>query len=241
MTFRLNRRDFLRKAAFGSASLASLPILADTLVKPVRAQGQINFDFSAESQAGTTGNVQHVALMWGEGKLEGDTVQGGGAYDHFDDASTAPKTVLGYGTWEATRLLNWQPIGTWGKQVAGALEIEVSLLQEFPSSATVQAKLRIVCNVGPAKLFIPNPNPPPANLLEGFTLTIPGAEYGPFVPFLSPQGITIFSSGKRVQDKIIDNLQKTQSVYLPAAALIPSAVAVGLGLVLVRARKRSGR
>ncbi len=247
MTFRLDRRDFLRKAALGYASLASLPILADTVVKPVRAQaqGQIDFNFNAISQAATTGNVQHTSLMTGGGKVEGDTIEGGGAYNHYDDATQPPKALLEYGTWEATRLVGIRQIGTWGKQVAGVVDAEINLNQEFPSSARVNATLRIICNAGPARLFNPNPNPPPANLPEGYMLTIPGAEYGPFVPLFPPQGVTFFTTGKRVEDKIIENLnqtlQTTRTTYLPTAAIIPSAVAVGLGLALVRTRKRSGR
>ncbi len=240
----MKRRDFLKKAAIGTAGLASLPFLTDNLprVSAEGQTGQTNFNFTATSKAGLVGNVQHDVLMSGEGKIDTNGVEGGGRYNHFDDATTPPKTILESGSWEAANLVSWNPIGTWGVQTAGVLEMGINLRQDFPTTAVISANLKVICNAGNAKLYNPNPNPPPPNLPEGFILTIPGAEYGPFVPNIPPTGVTFFTTGKRVEDVALENLgndlQTTRTVYLPTAALIPSVIAGGLAVALARAKKR---
>ncbi len=237
----MKRRDFLKNAAIGITGLASLPFVTNNLPR-VSAEGQTNFNFTANSIAGTVGNVQHAVLMSGEGKVDANGVEGGGTYNHFDIASPAPKTLLEYGSWEAKSLVSWNPIGTWGIQTAGVLKMNVNLNQTFPSPTVIGANLEVICNAGFAKLFNPNPNPPPPNLPEGYVLTIPGTDYGPFVPFIPPLGVTFFTTGKRVEDVAIENLgnelQTTRTLYLPTAALIPSVIAGGLAVALARAKKK---
>ena len=238
----MKRRDFLKKAVIGTVGLASLPLVANNVAPRVFAEGQTNFNLTALSKAGTVGNVQHSVLMSGEGKMDPNGVQGGGAYHHFDDATPAPKTILESGSWEATKLVSWNPIGTWGVQTAGILEMKINLNQMFPSAAVIAADLKVICNAGPGKLFNPNPNPPPANLPEGYILTIPGAEFGPFAPLVPPVGVTFFTTGKRVEDVALENLgnelQTTRTLYLPTAALIPSVIAGGLAIAFARAKKK---
>jgi hypothetical protein len=238
----VKRRDFLRKALIGTAGLAALPLVPSNL-PTVSAQEQVNFNFTALSKGATIGSVAHIWLMSGEGRILPNGVEGGGAYNHYDDSTPAPKTILEYGSWEATRLISWREIGTWGVQHAGVLDMEVNLNRESPSPAVTEANLKVICNAGAAKLFNPNPNPPPANLPEGYILTIPGAEFGPFVPHVPPLGVTFFLGGTRVEDKALENLgnelQTTRAFYLPAAALIPSVIAGGLAVALAKAKKRS--
>ncbi len=237
----MKRREFLNKVAIGTVGLASLPLITNNLPR-VSAEGQTNFNFTVNSQAGTVGNVQHALLMSGEGKVDVNGVEGGGAYNHFDIASPAPKTLLEYGSWKATSLASWNPIGTWGIQTAGVLDMNVNLNQTFPSPAVIGANLKVICNAGFAKLFNPNPNPPPPNLPEGIVLTIPATDYGPFVPFIPALGVTFFTTGKRVEDVAIEDLgnelQTTRTLYLPTAALIPAAIAGGLAVALARAKKK---
>jgi hypothetical protein len=237
----VKRRDFLRKAAIGATGLASLPFVTSNLPL-VSAEEQTNFNFTALSKGATVGSVQHVWQMSGEGRILPNGVEGGGAYNHYDDSTPAPKTILEYGSWEATRLVGWKEIGQWGVQHAGVLEMEVNLNREFPSPAVTEANLKVICNAAAAKLFNPNPNPPPANLPEGYILTIPGAEFGPLVPYVPPLGVTFFLAGTRVEDTALENvsneLQTTRTLYLPTAALIPSVIAGGLALALARTKKK---
>jgi hypothetical protein len=199
----------------------------------------MNFHFTSLSVAGTVASVQHAMLMSGDGKWDAQGIEGGGAYNHFDDASPAPKPILDQGKWEATRLLSWNSVGAWGVQTAGALGMGIIMKQELPSPATIEAQLQLVCNVGPGKLYNPNPNPPPANLPEGFTLTIPGNDYGAYVPSQPPLGLTFFNSGERVEDRALVTAQADLRTYLPIAVAVPSLVAAGLGLALIRTKSKS--
>ena len=191
----MKRREFFKKAGAGSAALASLPGLAHITAKLAQADDhegkRIGFRFVCVSQAGTLGGVVHRINMNGCGTFSGASVKGGGSYDHFDNAAPVPKTLLGAGNWKAEHVLTFNPIGTYGVLTAGILELEVELLQQFPSPAVVPATLKVVCSIGAGGLD--------TGQLEGFTLTIPGMPFGPFQPILlAPgvtQGITIFTNG----------------------------------------------
>ena len=179
----MNRRRFFKNAGVGSAAVASLPILTDTLARPARADDDngLGFRFVCVSKAAIVGAVDHRMLMNGCGKFNGSEAQGGGTYDHIDNASPVPKTILDAGRWKAGRLLSFSLTGTYGEIAAGILEMEVKLLQEFPSRAVIPATLKIVCSLGAAGLDSGE---------EGFTLTIPGAPFGPFEPFFVAPGFT---------------------------------------------------
>lgn len=180
---RLNRRSFLKRAGFGSIALGSLPGLLTAT--QARAGGRATgFNFTAISQAGTTGTVVHAVNMAGSGTIEEDEVQGGGHFQHYDAASAPPRTIFAAGAWKATRLVRFDPIGTWGVITAGVAVMEVQLRQTMPSQAVVRATLKVVCNVGSGGFVTGQP--------EGFTLSIPGAPYGAFVPIGA--GITVFTT-----------------------------------------------
>ena len=191
----MKRREFFKKAGAGSAALASLPGLAHIAAKRAQADDhegkQMGFRFVCVSQAGTLGDVVHRINMNGCGTFSGASVEGGGSYDHFDNAAPVPKTLLSAGNWKAVRVLAFNPIGTYGVLTAGILELDVKLLQQFPSLAVIPATLKIVCSINAGGLD--------TGQLEGFTLTVPGAPFGPFQPILlAPgvtQGITIFTNG----------------------------------------------
>jgi len=179
----MNRRRFFKNAGVGSAALASLPILTDTLATPARADDDngLGFRFVCVSKAATVGLVEHRMLMNGCGRFNGSEAEGGGTYDHIDNASPVPKTILDAGRWKAGRLLSFSLTGTYGEIAAGILEMEVKLFQEFPSQDVIPATLKVVCSLAPAGLD---------SGVEGFTLTIPGAPFGPFEPFFVVPGIT---------------------------------------------------
>ncbi len=75
----------------------------------------------------------------------------------------------------------------------------VDIFGQIPSSTVIRgARLKIVCNIGPAGITNPGEE-------EGFTLSIPGTDYftgatpGPFSPFgptgAAPGiGVTVFST-----------------------------------------------
>ncbi len=232
---RLKRREFLKKAAIGTAGLATLPALGSIPTAQAQAQAQTSFHFVCRSNAGTVANVLHGIFITGDGQIQ-PNFEGGGFYNHDDAASPAPRTILSSGTWEATRLVSWKPIGNYGVAVAGVLEMEVNLLQQIPSAAVIPAKLKVVCDLSQAKLNNPNENG------EGIELTIPDAEFGPFKQLHPALGLTWFTTGERVEDKALNvarqQLQTTSGLYLPTAALIPSVIAGGLAFAWLRSRRK---
>ena len=182
---RIDRRSFLKRVGLGSIALGAAPALGAGLARPVWANGnEAGFNFTAISRAGTIGTVTHAVNMSGSGRIGEDDVEGGGTFQHYDIASTPPRTILATGTWRATRLLGFQPIGTWGVITAGIADMEVDLLRRTPSPAVISATLRVVCNVGSGGFD--------TGLPEGFTLTLPGAPFGSFVPIGA--GITVFTA-----------------------------------------------
>jgi hypothetical protein len=65
---------------------------------------------------------------------------------------------------------------------SGILNMEIKLHQLIPVRTVIGATLKIVCGI-PAAGF-------DAGELEGVTLTIPDAPFGPFEPFFAADGVT---------------------------------------------------
>ncbi len=180
----INRRAFLKTAGVGAIALGSAPALAEAFAVPALADGEATFHFAAISKGKTVGNVTHAANMSGFGRINGAHVVGGGYFQHYDLASAPPRTIFGAGAWKAKRLVSFTPVGTWGVITAGILVMDVHLVRQIPSRAVIPAKLKVVCNVGSGGFDTGQP--------EGFTLTVPGAAFSPFLPGVA--GITAFST-----------------------------------------------
>jgi hypothetical protein len=111
---------------------------------------------------------------------------------HFDGTMIPSPSFIADGRWRATRLLDFEEVGTWGVFVSGIATMRVKLLP-CEGRAIRGATLEIVCNIGPAGLATPGTT-------EGYTLTIPG---GPtFSAFMPNIGLTLFTRrcGKRGDD-----------------------------------------
>ena len=189
----VDRKSFLRRAGLGSIALASLPALTEDASAAEHVFGRpVYFHYYAFSRAAVVVAVVHAVAMSGSGRVTHNNVVASGSYVHFDFATPVPKAVISTGTWKAKRFLNLHLTGTWGDLAAGVLDMEIELHQDSPSSAVIPATLEIVSNIGSANLFVPGKD-------VGFTLTIPGADYGPFKsfgPFPLAQGLTVFSLGR---------------------------------------------
>ncbi len=178
---RINRRDFLKKAALGSAAAALLPSFITSLTPSTRAAVEsepMTFHFMAISKALPLLGVEHRMAMSGNGLVTpGSGVAAGGSFTHYDNAGLKdPKTILEAGDWKATDLQGFNLIGTWGNGPfsAGIVEMDVNLNLQVPSQLVVPATLKLISNIGSAGLTTGKP--------EGFTLTIPNVPYGPFTP-----------------------------------------------------------
>jgi hypothetical protein len=187
---KMDRREFLRKAGLGSIALASMPGVLNALAAPASAQGQRWYAFVALNKGKTVGGVDHRLVMAGAGFFDAQagTVDGGGNFIHFDNAPPGtPKPLLGVGRWRPTRILRYEKlVGTFGRVAAGVLELSVDLLPDLGPVRRIEgAILRIACNIGPAGLSTGEP--------EGFVLTIPGADFSPFVPLDPVVGLTYLS------------------------------------------------
>ncbi len=178
---RISRRDFLKKAAVGTAAVALLPSFLNSLAPIARAASQpepMTFHFAAVSKAPPVEGVEHRIAMSGNGLVTPGNVAAGGSFTHYDNTGLKdPKTILQSGNWKATDLVDFNLIGTWGKGPfsAGTVEMDVNLNRQFPSELVIPARLKVIANIGSAGLTTGKP--------QGFTLTIPNAPYGPFTPF----------------------------------------------------------
>ncbi len=189
----MDRRHFLKTVGAGSLGLAALPELRD-LVAPssVAAVGHRRrsfFSFVSFSQANTLDGVQHRWGNQGAGTFSASGVEAWGSFTHIDNApSGTPKPVLAKGTWTAKRVVNFAPTGTYGTILASILDLDVEVNRIEPSPLVRPAKLRLVCNIGPAGIttgqpegwFLSIPGTP-------FTKTGPGGQYKPLDPII---GIT---------------------------------------------------
>jgi hypothetical protein len=201
----MKRRNFLQKAAVGSASLASLTSVVNSLAAPVQADGQTNFHFVAVSQAGPPGtptSPQHRFAMSGDGKITPSNVVGGGSINHFlfpgsiPPVGGTPLPLVGTATWKARSLISLDLIGTYGVFAAGILEMEINIIRD--GLPVLPATLKVVCNIGFAGLS--------TGQEEGFTLIIPGGPFvpggtfGPIEPLVPALGITAFSTANESRD-----------------------------------------
>jgi hypothetical protein len=185
----MRRRELLKRAGVGSIGLASLPFFAKAAAAD---DGQPSFHFVSLSKANTVDGVAHRFFMAGDGRISPGHVVGGGMFFHADanNPATPPRTLLAWGSWKAKGSSEFHPIGTYGSQAAGFLDMQINLVREFPSPAVIPATLEVVCNAGFAGLVNPGKE-------EGFSLEIPGTIFveggagGPFEP--SGTGITTFS------------------------------------------------
>lgn len=182
----------IRKRA-GATTFAALIIaaIACGVTTTVRAtDGQLHFTLVAVNDAPATNGVKHTLVLSGYGTFSSDSVEGGGTYIHFDAATEVPKTILGAGAWQATKVLRWTPAeggATVGRVNPGTLDLWVDIIPD-QGPVIKGATLRINCNVGFAG--IKNKDPDTGEpLAEGYWLTIPGSAFhgpstaiGPFVP-----------------------------------------------------------
>jgi hypothetical protein len=180
----ISRRVFLKKAGVGTLALGSLPILGKSLAtRALAADETTSFIFAAVSVGPTIDGVLHTLVMDGAGMITPSHAEGGGAFDHLNNAPTAPlpKPIIAQGKWHAKRLVSFDVVGTYGLFTAGVLTMDVELVRELPSRLTVPATLQIVCNIPFVPLMTGKP--------EGFTLNVDGLQFHPNVP---PMGITLF-------------------------------------------------
>jgi hypothetical protein len=181
----IERREFLKRAGVGSAALASLPVFADAAWAdddPCRRRRRFYFQVVSGQTATISGGESLV--MSGCGSFSRRFVEGGGEFVHFDGTMIPSLDYIATGSWRATRLLSFEEIGQWGVGVAGILEMEIKLIP-CDGERIRGARLKIVCNIGPAGL-VTDPFQQ-----EGITLTVPGLT--PFAPFTPPLGLTLFT------------------------------------------------
>lgn len=188
----MKRREFLKHAGQGTIALASVPALAHLLSQAVHAAGGTsNYHILAFSSAGLVDSVDHRISMVGDGLVTPGGVTGGGAFVHFNNAPAVPpaKPIIASGSWKAKRLLSYEEFGTWGTYLSAVVEMEINLV---PIGASpVAAVLKVVCNLGPAGIFVV----PLA--AEGFTLTVGALTFVPLVP---AAGLTLFTTANEQRD-----------------------------------------
>src|SRR2546428_8831790 len=186
MTRNLNRREFLKVAAAGATTVAAVTLLPQFVPGTTAA---LNSDMSqgigwailAQCEAAKIGNVDHRIVMSGEGRIDRAVreVKGTGSFNHFDNSTLGPKTILGSGQWLATKLLSFNMVKTWGGGpfAAAVLEMTVNLNQSFPLPATIPATLKVGSNIGSSG--------PATKQVAGFALTSPPTPYGTVGPLPS--------------------------------------------------------
>ena len=188
----MDRRSFLQTVGVGSLAAAALPTALDMLPTSADAAGQsappgtYGFRFVANDVGATIGTVQHYMQVNGDGFVTPSLVSGGGFYNHLDNASPVPKTVLSAGTWAAASLVSFKPAGPpYGMLSSGVVVMKINLYQRIPSDAVIPATLKVVCNIGASGVQTGED--------EGFFLD--GVEGSPYVPLpVGPaHGLSVFN------------------------------------------------
>ena len=182
----MDRRGFLRKAGLGAIALGSVPALAETFATRAFADEETTgFIFAAVSIGPTIDGIVHTVVMDGAGTITPSNVEGGGAFDHLNNAATAglPRPFFAQGTWKAKRLVSFDVFGKYGLFTAAVLTMDIELTRELPSRLVAPAALQIVCNIP----FVPIKT----GKEEGFSLTVDGLAFHP-----SGTGITLFPPGR---------------------------------------------
>jgi len=174
----INRRGFLKQVGVGSATLAAVSTLGAIPTRVWADEGGTGFTFAAQSQATIAGEV-HRVNMSGNGRVGGNNVEGGGSFNHFKLTDGIPRPLVAAGKWRATRLVSFNPIGTYSVFRAGILTMEIELISEIPSESRTPATLEVVCDLAAGGLNTGKD--------EGFALTASGVSYEPF-----GVGITLF-------------------------------------------------
>jgi hypothetical protein len=174
----MNRRELLGKVGLGSLATAAL---VEAQATPASADDDdkkpVGFHFVCVSHA-PTGN--YVAMA-GDGKITSSNVVGDGIFIIFNpSAPGVPKPIVATGSWKAKSLISFDLLGTYGAGAAGILKMLINLVPE--EGPVAEATLKVVCNLAPAGLDTGQP--------EGYTLTVSGTSFVPFVPAF---GVTIFS------------------------------------------------
>src|SRR5260370_20585631 len=111
----MTRRGFLRKAGLGAIAVGSVRVLAETLATRAFADEETTtgFIFAAVSLGPTIDGVVHTIVMDGAGTITPSNVEGGGAFNHVNTASTAgfPRPFFAPGTWKSKRLVSFDNPG----------------------------------------------------------------------------------------------------------------------------------
>jgi hypothetical protein len=157
-----SRREFLKKAGMGSATLAALPVLGDLLATPALASSRVGFHLTAASLNGT-----ERVIMAGNGQMTDAEATGGGTFVHFDVSSGAP-VVIATGVWKANRLNSFTTVGTpLGLATAGIAHMDIDLIPA--NNLRVAASLAIFCDLPGTGRF--------SGEEEGFVLTVNGKTF----------------------------------------------------------------
>lgn len=181
----MNRREFLKKAGVGSATIGGYQALEAMLSTPAWAvsPGSHGFFFQVVSHSTTSSDL---VIISGCGRIK-NGVKGGGSFTHFVPADGPPFPIVATGHWQAEQLASFETIGAYGELVAGVAEMEIVADITAPFTDRTEATLKIVCNIGPAGLVTGEGE-------EGVTLSVPEAGLT-FVPSSPPSGLTIFTMG----------------------------------------------
>jgi hypothetical protein len=181
----MNRREFLKKAGVGTATIGGLPALEAMLSTPAWAVSPGSGDgffFQVVSHSTTSSDL---VIISGCGRIK-NGVKGGGSFTHFVPADGPPFPIVATGHWRAETLESFETIGSYGELVAGIAEMQIVADITAPFTDRTEATLEIVCNIGPAGLVTGEE--------EGVALSVP--EVGlTFVPSSPPLGLTIFTMG----------------------------------------------
>lgn len=186
-----DRRKFLKSVGLGWAAMASLPSLSrgkPLLIRPASGPdtgGTTNWIFAAIENANFVNGIQFRVLLEGHGFITPSNSIGQGSYVEINNNTPVPHTILSSGTWKTTALDSASIIGTYGSLAAGKINMEINLVQDFPTAAVIPATLNLVCNIPAANLFTGED--------EGYFLTISGSPSGTFAPPVVVGG-TVFST-----------------------------------------------
>ena len=148
---KIERRDFLRKAALGAAGVAAVATFPSLIAAARPQSNREPQDHEGEDSkrfrfvvAMAADGTSDVLIIDGAGRFGKKHVKGGGSFTHF--RATAGLPIVAFGRWKAKKFVGFTENGTFGAHISGILDLEIEVKPK--GGHTLKGvQMEVVCNL----------------------------------------------------------------------------------------------